>query len=72
MWRIIPPSNLESLANKQMTEMKIAKATKELGLESVFAKYLEVITRDHEGERSSVRQKLVNLSHDLGIPLSEY
>lgn len=34
----------ESLANRRTTEMKLAKAAKELGLESVFAKYLEVIT----------------------------
>jgi len=33
----------ESLANRQTTEMKLAKAAKELGLESVLAKYLEVI-----------------------------
>jgi len=34
----------ESLANRQTTEMKLAKAAKDLGLESVLAKYLEVIT----------------------------
>jgi len=34
----------ESLAFRQTTEMKLAKAAKELGLESVLAKYLEVIT----------------------------
>lgn len=33
----------ESLANRETTEMKLAKAAKELGLESVLAKYLEVI-----------------------------
>lgn len=33
-----------SLASRQTTEMKIAKAAKELGLESVLAKYLEVVT----------------------------
>ena len=33
----------ESLVNRQTTEMKLAKAAKELGLESVLAKYLEVI-----------------------------
>ena len=34
----------KSLVNRQTTEMKLAKAAKELGLESVLAKYLEVIT----------------------------
>jgi len=34
----------ESLANGQTTEMRLAKAANELGLESVLAKYLEVIT----------------------------
>ena len=34
----------ESLASRQTSEMKLAKAAKELGLESVLAKYLEVIT----------------------------
>jgi predicted transcriptional regulator of viral defense system len=34
----------ESLANRQTTEMKLARAAKDLGLESVLAKYLEVIT----------------------------
>lgn len=34
----------ESLAGRQTTEMKLAKAAKELKLESVLAKYLEVIT----------------------------
>ena len=33
----------ESLARRQTTEMKLAKAAKELGLESVLAKRLEVI-----------------------------
>lgn len=33
----------ESLANRQTTEMKLAKAARELGLESVLAKHLEVI-----------------------------
>lgn len=34
----------ESLANRQTTEMKLAKTARDLGLESVLAKYLEVIT----------------------------
>lgn len=34
----------ESLAKRQTTEMKLAKSAKVLGLESVLAKYLEVIT----------------------------
>lgn len=34
----------EALARRQTTEIKLAKAAKELGLESVLAKYLEVIT----------------------------
>jgi predicted transcriptional regulator of viral defense system len=33
----------ESLASRQTTELRLAKAAKELGLESVLAKYLEVI-----------------------------
>lgn len=33
----------ESLASRQTTEMKLAKSAKELGLESVLAKHLEVI-----------------------------
>lgn len=33
----------ESLAGRETTEMKLAKAAKELGLESVLAKHLEVI-----------------------------
>ena len=33
----------ESLANRQTTEMKLAKAATELGLESVLARHLEVI-----------------------------
>lgn len=34
----------EALAKRHTTELKLAKAAKELGLESVFAKHLEVIT----------------------------
>lgn len=34
----------EALANRQTTESKLARAAKELGLQSVLAKYLEVIT----------------------------
>jgi hypothetical protein len=34
----------EALAKRQTTELKLAKAAKQLGLESVLAKYLEVIT----------------------------
>jgi len=34
----------EALANRQTTESKLGKAAKELGLESVLTKYLEVIT----------------------------
>lgn len=34
----------ESLANRQTSELRLAKAAKELGLEQVLAKYLEVIT----------------------------
>lgn len=34
----------ESLAKRQTTETRLANAAKELGLESVLAKYLEVIT----------------------------
>lgn len=34
----------ESLAIRQTTEMKLARAAKQLGLESVLAKYLEVIS----------------------------
>lgn len=34
----------DALASRRTTEMKLGKAAKELGLESVLAKYLEVIT----------------------------
>lgn len=34
----------ESLASRQTTEMRLAKAAKELGLESVLVRYLEIIT----------------------------
>ncbi|MGE3384890.1 MAG: type IV toxin-antitoxin system AbiEi family antitoxin domain-containing protein [Pyrinomonadaceae bacterium] len=34
----------EALANRRTTEIKLAKAAKELGIESVLGKYLEVIT----------------------------
>lgn len=34
----------EALANRQTSEIRLAKAARELGLESVLAKYLEVIT----------------------------
>ena len=34
----------EALAHRQTTEQKLGKAAKELGLESVLAKYLEVVT----------------------------
>lgn len=34
----------EALANRQTTELRLGKAAKELGLESVLTKYLEVIT----------------------------
>ncbi|MBK7510671.1 MAG: hypothetical protein IPI76_00145 [Chloracidobacterium sp.] len=38
----------ESLAQRKTTEAKLARAAKELGLESVLSKYLEVITMTTE------------------------